>query len=47
MANARKSVFKRKGYKNNGSKTKTKCLLVCSLFFKPLKFGILDDIPHL
>lgn len=41
MANAReKNMFKRKGYKNNGRKTKTKSLLVCSLFFKPLKFGI-------
>ena len=42
-----KSVLKRKGYKNNGSKTKTKSLLVCNLFFRPLKFGILDDISHL
>ena len=47
MAKARKSVLKRKGYKNNGNKTKPKSLLVCSLFFKPLKFGILDDISHL
>lgn len=46
MAKA-KSVLKSKGYKNNGSKTKTKSLLVCSLFFKPLKLGILDDTSHL